>query len=622
MSYTLNKTDGTILTELVDGILDTDTTDISLVGRNYTGYGEFVNENFIKMLENFANTTVPVAPLRGQLWYDTSLNKLKVYDGEEFVPATGSFVSTSQPQQSVAGDTWFDTSTNQLYLYDGTAFQLVGPQYTLQQGESGILVRTVQDTNLNSRTVLEVRVGDSLEAVISREEFTPNNVPGNIIPQLVTTENPTGRIFIGYNIVDPDNFIFRGSALRTERVVTPTGDEILATQIVRNDQDGIILGSLSIRSSAGVILGPSQNTRFIVQDGLTVQNTQVDDNMHFVVNSSTSPLSAIDAVTVLTQPQHVGIFNSSPEYTLDVDGDMRVTGDLKVEGDTFTVEVGVLTVEDKNIELAVSSDSGPSTDTDADGGGITLRGDTNKTLEWVLSTDSWTSSEHFDLAASKSYKINGSKVLDANRLYDSVTQATGLTQVGTLQSLTVDNISLDNSTISRINGTGLVVDAGTGDIEVRNSKITQVATPTNPEDAANKNYVDQQVSTDPLILSLDVTGWVVPDIRDERITTTLEAVFPATASLVGKEARVITFYYADQTVENINVAANVTKEFEPVLSNDTGSEVQVLEDVGFPTSLSGTYTPTVTREIRVYQIASVVGGTEWQFVSAAPIPAP
>ena len=119
MSYNLNKTDGTLLTELVDGILDTDTTDLALVGRNYTGYGEFLNENFIKILENFANPNQPVAPLRGQLWYDTSENKLKVFDGTDFQSAAGSFISETFPSGPVPGDTWFSTVERQFYLYDG-----------------------------------------------------------------------------------------------------------------------------------------------------------------------------------------------------------------------------------------------------------------------------------------------------------------------------------------------------------------------------------------------------------------------------------------------------------------------------------------------------------------------
>lgn len=618
MSYILNKTDGTVLTELVDGVLDQDTTDIALVGRNYKGYGEFVNENFVKMLENFANTTVPVSPLTGQLWYDTGQNKLKVYDGESFVPATGSFVSTDRPQEPTVGDTWFKSDDNQLYLYDGTDFRLVGPQYSLQQGESGILVRTIQDRNLNSRTVLEMRINGTLQAVISQEEFVPNNVPGNIIPQLVTNSNPNGTIFRGYNIVNPNEFVFRGSALRTERVVTATGDEILASQILRNDQNGILLGSLSIRSSAGLILGPSQNTRFIISDGLTVENTQVDDNIRFKVNSSTSQLSSIDAITVLTQSQNVGIFNQAPAYTLDVGGDARISGNLIVEGATTNIEVETLKIEDKNIELAVSSDSSQTSDIEADGGGITLRGDTDKTLNWVLSTESWTSSEHFDLETGKEYRIGGSAVLDSTRLYDSVTTATGITQVGTLTELTVDTTYIDGAEIGRTGtNAGLTIQANAGDISVTNSKITMLAGPTDPADAANKAYVDQSLNTDPLVISLDVTGWVSPDIRDERITTYLEALFPASPSINGKEARIVTFYYESQTVTGINVDGSSTKSTVSVQATG-GGDVVVLEDVALPSNASGQYTPTVQRQIRVYEIA---GGT-WQFKEIVSVPAP
>ena len=133
MSYNLNKTDGTLLTELVDGVLDTNTTDISLVGRNYSGYGEFINENFIRMLENFANPNSPVTPLKGQLWYDTSESKLKVFDGTDFQSAAGSFISETFPSGPVAGDTWFSTDNKQFYLYDGTTWTLIGPAYSRLQ---------------------------------------------------------------------------------------------------------------------------------------------------------------------------------------------------------------------------------------------------------------------------------------------------------------------------------------------------------------------------------------------------------------------------------------------------------------------------------------------------------
>jgi hypothetical protein len=107
-----------------------------------------------------------------------------------------------------------------------------------------------------------------------------------------------------------------------------------------------------------------------------------------------------------------------------------VTGDLTVNGTTTTVNSTTVTVDDKNIELG--STASPS-DSSADGGGITLKGSTDHTWNWVNSTDAWTSSEHIDLASGKEFKINGTSVLSSSTLGSGVT-GSSLTSVGTLTS--------------------------------------------------------------------------------------------------------------------------------------------------------------------------------------------
>ena len=114
MSYKINKTDGTLLVDLIDGRIDQDTTDITLVGRNYKGYGEIFNENFVQMLENFSNTAPPSNPLRGQLWYDTEEGRLKVWTGTEFKATDTTTVSDTQPTL-IAGDVWIFGTFNMSY---------------------------------------------------------------------------------------------------------------------------------------------------------------------------------------------------------------------------------------------------------------------------------------------------------------------------------------------------------------------------------------------------------------------------------------------------------------------------------------------------------------------------
>lgn len=123
-------------------------------------------------------------------------------------------------------------------------------------------------------------------------------------------------------------------------------------------------------------------------------------------------------------------FSGATIATLTTTGGLTVGGDLVVNGTTTTVNSTTVSVDDKNLELG--STASPS-DAGADGGGITLKGTTDKTFNWVDATDSWTSSEHLDLASGKSYKINGTNVLSGSSLGSGVT-GSSLTSVGTITS--------------------------------------------------------------------------------------------------------------------------------------------------------------------------------------------
>jgi len=176
MAYTINKTDGTILATIADGTVDT-TTNLSLFGKNYAGYGELLNENQVKLLENFANTTAnaPDKPVIGQLFYDTTLNQIQVYDGTVFKASSGSIISATEPTFGAEGDLWYDSTNEQIYVYTGSAWTLVGPAATAGAGTTGSIVTTITDSTGVSRPVVQLTTGDAIVAIISSVEFTPQS---------------------------------------------------------------------------------------------------------------------------------------------------------------------------------------------------------------------------------------------------------------------------------------------------------------------------------------------------------------------------------------------------------------------------------------------------------------
>ena len=602
MSYNLNKTDGTLLTELVDGILDNNTTDISLVGRNYSGYGEFINENFIKMLENFANPNSPVAPLKGQLWYDTSENKLKVFDGTSFQSAAGSFISETFPSGPIPGDTWFSTAEKQFYLYDGEVWTLIGPAFSRLQGKSGVITDTIFDTDLNSKTVLKVFVNEILQAVIAGETFTPNPIPNNLVSGLVTSENATGTIFKGINLIDKVNFTYRGVAESAQNLISATGVEVKESEIMKNNADQVLQGRLDVRVSSGISIGTNDDTRLFMDNGFTIRNTRAGDDFNILVRGANDVLDQTSALVIKPTTKRIGLFNANPAYNVDVTGDVRITGDLTVEGDSFVTEAETLQIADKNIELAVVDNP---TNLTCDQGGITLKGSTDKTFQWLNLSSSWTSSEHLDLASGKSYKVNNADVLSATTIGSGVINSS-LRNLGVLETLNIGtggtaSVNISNAgVITRPGaGSGLSINVG-GDVDLNSNKITNLLGPTADGDGANKVYVDQTVQTEPLVMSLDITGMV--SINDE-IIAILQSLYPATTFANGKEARIATTSYAGQSTDPIDIATPTTTT-EVDVNAAAGGVVSVIQGISLPNSLTPTFTLSVTRGQRNFIITN------------------
>lgn len=170
MPYIINRASGEQFLTLEDGTLDTSTS-IGLVGRNYTGYGEVQNENFLFLLENFANENPPARPVSGQLWFNTVIGSINVYDGDSWNPVGSAGVSETSPV-ATTGALWLKESTNQLYVFNGDEWTLIGPEAVEGFGVTKVVALSIRATDNNSYPILAVTVNDTVIAIHSSSNFT------------------------------------------------------------------------------------------------------------------------------------------------------------------------------------------------------------------------------------------------------------------------------------------------------------------------------------------------------------------------------------------------------------------------------------------------------------------
>ncbi len=343
MSYKINNTFGTLLVTLADGTIDTTTTDIALIGKGYAGFGEKLNENFIKILENFNNSSAPTNKIQGQLWFDKTNKQLNVYTGAKFKPVGSPTPSTTQPTNAVLGDEWFDTTNNQYYIYNGTAWTLIGPTTVAGSGVTQFTSEVVQDNTGVNKSILKMVANDAVVGVVSNIAFTPSS----------TETNGAALISAGFSTVAQGVQLSSGVASAKFRGTATDSDAlggVAAANYLRSNANDTSTGTLGLLvDGAALTLGAGSDITFTVaSDNLTIAQTTQDKDIIFTVNDNgeTKTLITLDGSTGRVELPSVG--------------DLRVKGDLIVDGTSTTVNTSTLTVEDNIIELNrnVSSNSG------------------------------------------------------------------------------------------------------------------------------------------------------------------------------------------------------------------------------------------------------------------------
>jgi len=326
MPYQVNFTDreNKVPITVFDNTSNEDTS-LTIPGRNVTGYGQIIAENFVSLLENFASETAPANPIEGQLWYDVSNNTLQIYDSTNWKAASSIQKSITEPSVETAnvGELWVDTINQQLYIFSGTRWILVGPNFSSGL-RSGPIVEQIVDSDNLDRIILTFYIDDNPIFIVSKDTFTPK-----------TSIAGFTTISSGLNITDSNVDVAGLDAILNSRAQSAdalniSGTEVPATRFLRSDVVNTLEQGLNIRNNSGITLGADGNVSLSnTAAGVRLYNNSPGSSIDLQTNRDGTP-----STVLRVQNQNIGINKQDPDFALDVVGDIALTGELTVSNTT------------------------------------------------------------------------------------------------------------------------------------------------------------------------------------------------------------------------------------------------------------------------------------------------
>lgn len=325
MAYEINKTDGTTLATLQDGTVDNTHTDIVLIGKNFSGFGEYINENFVKLLENFASQSQPPRPVQGQLWYDTSQKRLKIYSDAAtgWKGANGTLIQDSEPLTYSSGDIWIDSKEKRMYFYVSSGKIPSSKSWDDSQGKTGVVTESILDFNNNTKTVLGLYVSGYLLGIYSADSFEiKKNDSGE------STVTGFDSLSKGFNANPLFDSVFDAIVSKSKNLLSAAGDSFTADDFLKKNVTDGTIGKLSILNDEGLTIGQHEyidmkvdGTEFILEN--TASNGNISIKTTNVAGSNT-------AIYIDATQNYVGIDTNTPARSLDIKGNATISGTFQL----------------------------------------------------------------------------------------------------------------------------------------------------------------------------------------------------------------------------------------------------------------------------------------------------
>ena len=629
MSYTIKYTNGKILAYLPDQSTDSVSTSLDLVGKNSNAYGSSINNNFVHLLENFANRTAPRSPTTGQLWYDTSQGVLKIYSNNYWKSVGTPVLAPSQPSSLLSGEFWFDTVGQKLWYYNGINLISLAKPYSDFDGKNGALAEKVIDQNGAEQNIIAFYVSGVLTGWFSDKAVTLNLAANaNYIAS-------TTQIRPGFTLnTAVSGQYFNGTATSALSLAGFTSDQASRLTDLFGTGEFATSASIAVANDDGFSISPSGH---LGQHYFRIQNSGVKDTklVNLMASATTYLLYNQTSIAMMVDgsKDSIGFFtNTVVNNVIDLNSNAVVRKNLTTYGDVQLGSTGtgaVLQTGPKIIDMGKGQSNN-------DGIGLRVYG--NQSKYWLFNnTNNWWTTDNANINARDTYYLFGQyPVLSVNTttgkgvLGSFVETADGLKTLPTLRSLTIGDqndvlgqliitTATISSTLNMYFKPGAFADFNYK--QIRNVQSTKAND--DPAVVTTKDYVDTQINAKtgggyykPYVLSLDITGFTNTNAQ---ILGFLNATLPVDGGDVsyysqpeGARCTVLCSRYTSTTATFIlNLSENKIPYSYTVTSTNTVTSITTTYNTAttLVTDVAGTVLvngplPKIQYSAKLYQVVS------------------